>query len=64
MSLGRQCLWLLRQSHQPYLSAVTSSRVGQYVARSERGFSSNKKLVDVTVDEKTGKKLLELTRTC
>jgi hypothetical protein len=38
--------------------------VGQYVARSERGFSSNKKLVDVTVDEKTGKKLLELTRTC
>jgi hypothetical protein len=33
--------------------------MGRYAAGSERDFSSNEKLVDVTVNEETGKKLLE-----
>jgi len=33
--------------------------MGRYIARSQRDFSSNEKLVDVTVNEETGKKLLE-----
>jgi hypothetical protein len=59
MALGRQFSWLLRWNRPSYLSAVTCGSMGRYVARSQRDFSSNEKLVDVTVNEKTGKKLLE-----
>ncbi|GFG39316.1 hypothetical protein Cfor_02241 [Coptotermes formosanus] len=54
MSLGRQISRLLRWNRPLYLSAVTCSSMGYYVVRSQRGFSSNEKLVDVTVNEETG----------
>lgn len=41
------------------MSAVTRSCVGHYATRPQRGFSSNEKLVDVAVNEKTGKELFE-----
>lgn len=59
MPLARQFLRLLQWNRQPYLSAVTCGSMGRYIARSQRDFSSNEKLVDVTVNEETGKKLLE-----
>lgn len=64
MTLGRQCALLLRCSRQPYLSGVTRSCVGHYATVSHRGFSSSEKLVDVALDEETGKKLFELIGTC
>jgi len=33
--------------------------MGRYVARSQRDFSSNEKLVDVTVNDETGEELLQ-----
>jgi hypothetical protein len=59
MPLGKQFSWLLRWNRQPYLSAVTCGGKGRHVAGSQRDFSSNEKLVDVTVNEKTGRKLPE-----
>lgn len=46
------------------MSAVTHSCVGHYAARPQRGFSSSEKLVDVAVNEQTGKKLFEVIETC
>ncbi|KDR09023.1 enoyl-CoA delta isomerase 1, mitochondrial-like [Zootermopsis nevadensis] len=53
--MSLHCSWLLRQScWKPYLSAVTFNSVRHFVARSQREFSSNGKLVDVAVNENTG----------
>lgn len=46
------------------MSAVTRSCVGHYATKPQRGFSSSEKLVDVAVNEETGKKLFELIGTC
>jgi len=54
MPMGRQFSRLLWWNRQSYLSAVTCGSTGRYVARSQRDFSSNEKLVDVTVNGETG----------
>lgn len=59
MPLGRQFSRLLQWNRQSYLSALTCGSMGRYVARSQRDFSSNEKLVDVTVNDETGEELLQ-----
>jgi hypothetical protein len=46
------------------MSTVTPNCVGHYATRLQRSFSSSEKLVDVAVNEETGKKWFKLIGIC